>query len=591
MVLAQVPLHEAFGFCTFLGHLEKRRVCSQRSRTGKICAAHELRIHPRSAVPALCDGCDNERGTTAAVPTNVEVAPRRVFSLVFTVLRLEVGVGVTGQLVLGVNGTIWTSEAHGQNHQLCWVLDGSDFLAGRVQLRCDYSADGTRVAACSEALRLHHVLTRITSVMGFALRVGVVHSESVSPAWPGRMLGTVLRSSVPPGELQDRLRTQANGGAHAIHSSVATANDYHTLAHHVIGFGVRFLHAHFRVKVLLLCVCEEVHGLHDVLQIPVLGVAHVTPHCGASGHDHGVILGAKLVEGDVFAHFQVALEGDALLLHELNATQDLVDLVQLHGRNSIHQQPSRTICPLNDIHKVPSPIQLLRGRQACRPGADDGDPSARALQRWLRLHPALRKTILDDRQLCGLDGHGLLVNAQDTSFLAWCRASSASELREVVGVEEALKGSLPLTLMHKLIPGRNTIAQRASSTSLVGAVAGRGAAVHAAGCLRLHPIVPLLALLGLRSVDLLPIQDAILVISVRKCLAVILMEASLLVGARNDALLSGSILEVISGGRSCSSCWLCRHFSRLFVLGRQQCLLVLLGENLGESLQCLGPLC
>ena len=45
-----------------------------------------------------------------------------------------------------------------------------------------------------------------------------------------------------------------------------------------------------------------------------------------------------------------------------------------------------------------------------------------------------------------LDGHRLLVDAQNTCLLARCRTGRSSELREVVGVEQSLQGPLPLTL-------------------------------------------------------------------------------------------------------------------------------------------------
>ena len=333
--------------------------------------------------------------------------------------------------------------------------------------------------------------------------MGVVHTVGVRPAGPWGVLRPVLGRGVTPGELEDALGAESDGSGHAVNSCVATPDHHHTLALHIVGRGVGILQAHLAVQVLLLRVCQEVHGLHNVLQVTAVRVAHVTPHGRSGGHDDCIVLAAKAVQGHVLAHLRVALEGDALLLHELDAAKDLVDLVQLHRGDAVHQQTSGTVSPLNNLHEVPRTVQLLRRSEASRSRADDGDAPARALERRLGLHPTLAEAILDDGQLGGLNRDRLLVDAQNAGFLARRRAGGACELGEVVGIKQTLEGTLPLALMYQLIPSGDAVAQRTATSTLIGAVACGSSAVHAPSRLCLHPIVPLLALLGLGRIDLL----------------------------------------------------------------------------------------
>ena len=60
------------------------------------------------------------------------------------------------------------------------------------------------------------------------------------------------------------------------------------------------------------------------------------------------------------------------------------------------------------------PGQLLGRGQARRPGADDGHRLAGDEVRRVGPHPALVEGIVDDLDLDLLDGHRVLVDAQDT---------------------------------------------------------------------------------------------------------------------------------------------------------------------------------
>ena len=77
--------------------------------------------------------------------------------------------------------------------------------------------------------------------------------------------------------------------------------------------------------------------------------------------------------------------------------------------------------------------ELLRGGEAGRPRADDGDPLAGPLRGRLGQDPALREGVIDDRHLDLLDGDRQVVDAEHARGLARRGAEPAGELREVVG--------------------------------------------------------------------------------------------------------------------------------------------------------------
>ena len=94
---------------------------------------------------------------------------------------------------------------------------------------------------------------------------------------------------------------------------------------------------------------------------------------------------------------------------------------------------------LDDDDVVPGARELLRAGEPGGAGADDGDPLAGAVRRDLRLDPALRPALVDDRALDGLDGHRLVGDVERAARLAGRRADAAGELREVVGRVQRLR--------------------------------------------------------------------------------------------------------------------------------------------------------
>ncbi len=68
--------------------------------------------------------------------------------------------------------------------------------------------------------------------------------------------------------------------------------------------------------------------------------------------------------------------------------------------------------------------------------------------------------LIYDGTLHGFDGDRGFIDPQDTTALTRGRAHSASELREVVGLQQAVQGFLPPALVHQVIPLWNQVAQR-----------------------------------------------------------------------------------------------------------------------------------
>mmetsp|Transcript_139265 Transcript_139265/g.353104 ORF Transcript_139265/g.353104 Transcript_139265/m.353104 type:complete len:296 (+) Transcript_139265:1285-2172(+) len=267
--------------------------------------------------------------------------------------------------------------------------------------------------------------------------------------------------------------------------------------------------------------------------MPALGAPHVPTLRGARRQDNGIVLRAQLGHGHVLADLTIVLELDAFVLQELQPSEHLLSLRELHRWDAIHQQATSAVCTLQDLDQVPCTVQLLSRRQTGGTRADYAHTLAGPHLRRVRLDPTFGEAVFNDRKLCGLDGHRRLIDTEHTSFLARCRARGAGELWKVVGVEKTLQRPLPLPFMDKLIPSWDAIAQGAATTSLIGAVASRRTAIHASSGLCLNPTVPLLRLLRLRCVDLLPIHGSVLIRAVRHALTCILVESAFLVWLMN----------------------------------------------------------
>src|SRR5690606_2305654 len=109
-------------------------------------------------------------------------------------------------------------------------------------------------------------------------------------------------------EALDRLRALADRGAHAVHRSVAAADDDDALALRVQFAGIEFRHV--VAEALAVRGGQVVDGADDAGGTRVRP-AEVAALVDAGGDDHGVVLAADRVEGEVLADIAVQHELDA----------------------------------------------------------------------------------------------------------------------------------------------------------------------------------------------------------------------------------------------------------------------------------------
>jgi hypothetical protein len=216
----------------------------------------------------------------------------------------------------------------------------------------------------------------------------------------------------------------------------------------------------------------------DAVEVTTLDRQVAPDRRSAGQHDRVEVL-AQLLGGDVAPHVDAAAELGAFGLHLLDAPVD-VALLHLELGDAVAQQTTGLVVTFEHDHAVPRPGQLLRGRHAGRPGADDRDPVAGARGRRGRHDPALLERPLDDGDLDLLDRHRVVGDPQDARPLTGRRAQLAGELREVVGGVQPLDGGLPVVAVDQVVPVGDEVAQRTA------VVAERDAAVHAAAGLGLE---------------------------------------------------------------------------------------------------------
>lgn len=70
--------------------------------------------------------------------------------------------------------------------------------------------------------------------------------------------------------------------------------------------------------------------------------------------------------------------------------------------------------------------------------------------------------LVNDSTLYALDANRRLVDTEDASTLARCRANPTGEFREIVGQQKSVERIPPLILENESVPLRNDIGDRAS---------------------------------------------------------------------------------------------------------------------------------
>ena len=260
---------------------------------------------------------------------------------------------------------------------------------------------------------------------------------------------------------------------------------------------------------------EVLHRLVDAAELTP-GRRQVARRRGAHRQHDGVVAVAQLRAGERLADVDAGPEDGALATHLVEpAVEDL--LLHLELGDAVAHQPADLVGALVDRDGVAGPGELLGGGQPGRAGADHRDRAAGEPLRRLRAYGARLPGAVDDRDLDVLDGHRVLVDAEDAGRLARSRAEPAGELREVVGRVQPLDRAVPVVAPDQVVPLRDDVAQRAAL------VAERDAAVHAATGLGGDDRQQRAA--GPTGVDLVPVVHALLDRAALGELAAVLQEA------------------------------------------------------------------
>ena len=198
--------------------------------------------------------------------------------------------------------------------------------------------------------------------------------------------------------------------------------------------------------------------------------------------------------------------------HELDAFgADEIDapihdaLVELHVRDAVGEQAADPIVTLIHRDAVPRSIELLGRREPRRAAADDGNLLAAPFRGRLGMNPAFFETFVDDCHLDVLDRDSRVGNAQDTGAFTGSRTNATGELREVVGLVQAIEGLAPAAPIDEVVPLGDQIVDRAAGRGL----AKRDPAIHAARTLRSK------LLLGHVDGELAPAVDSFQRVAVR----------------------------------------------------------------------------
>ena len=193
------------------------------------------------------------------------------------------------------------------------------------------------------------------------------------------------------------------------------------------------------------------------------------------------MIGEQLLDLDIDADVDAAMEGDAFALDLLDAAVDEV-LLHLEVGNAVAQQAAGLGFALVDMHLMAGAAELLGGGEAGGAGTDDGDLLAGMHRCRLRHDEAQFVSLVGDRLLDGLDRHRCIFEVQRAGFLAGRRADAAGEFGEVVGRMQVADRRFPVVVIDEIVPVRDLVVHRTAGR----AVAIGDATVHAAGGLFLH---------------------------------------------------------------------------------------------------------
>src|SRR5580658_5334498 len=220
---------------------------------------------------------------------------------------------------------------------------------------------------------------------------------------------------------------------------------------------------------------QELHGVVDAFELAA-GDRQVARMLRAAAQQDRVLFLLERLHIHIHANVRIANEGHAFVAHLLDAAVDDV-FFELEVGNAVAEQAADAVVLLVDRDGVSGAAQLLRGGQAGRPAAHDGDALSGVLLGRLGADPALVPGAVDDGALNQLDRNGRSVDAEHARGLAGSGADAAGELGEVVGGVQTLAGALPAALVNEVDPVGDEVVNGAAG------VAEGDAAIHAASAL------------------------------------------------------------------------------------------------------------
>ncbi|TFA98676.1 hypothetical protein CCMA1212_009587 [Trichoderma ghanense] len=438
----------------------------------QVGAVLQVQINLTRRHTTLVDAPDNEGLAAASIARSKHALH---VGAVLAGRRLDVLASVLLNLV-AEDASLGSKETHGQQDEV-----GREELLGALNLLhvptaarvlCPLDTDGVdaldlATAVIDKLLGHDAVLSRILAVVLANLRVAVVDTVDSGPLGPRVVVGTLIR------RLGQQLKVVVSG--------ITTANDNDVLA---LGRDVRVVRE-LGVEQRLGVLVQELHGIVDALKVASLD-GKIASNGGTSSNDDGVVAGLEVLQRwlALGTNGHARLEVDALGGHEVGSALDDA-LVQLHVRDSVHQETTQAVGALVHGHGVASSVELVSTGQTGGTGPDNGNLLASADLGDLRHHPTHLETTVDDGALNRLDTDRVAVDAQDASSLAGGGADTASELGEVVGHEQTVERVLPLVLEHKLVPLGNDVGDGAAGIRLTEG----DTAVHAAGRLVLELVL------------------------------------------------------------------------------------------------------
>src|SRR5215207_9885775 len=451
-------------------------------------AAHQELVRLAGGLAALGDGRDDQVSPQPGVAGDEDIGHFGAE----TVLRVDrAALGVAEVQVLEEAVAHGTREANGEQHEVGLYLEVRALFGDGSAVRSTLGLDGVHrfdVAACTRKALYGDVEAALATLL-----VGRVGVQDEGPVRPGEVVGGLGRAGAV-GQYLYRGAALAVGVAEAIRARVAAAQDYDVLA----GGGDRDLRIGreaCRPPVLL---HQVVHSEVDAAELAARHV-EVTSLQGADGEDDGVELALEVLRGRVLADVGAGAELDPFLLHNGDAAVEdpLFDLVV---GDTVSEEAAESIIFLEHDSRMSGPVELLRRGEPCGPATHDGDLPACTLLRRRRPgdDPSFLEGPIDDGELYLFYGDGLVVDGEDARSLARGRAEHPRELREIVGLVQAIYGLLPVLAINEVVPVGDQVPQRAAR------VAERHAAIHATRGLAFKLLV------GHRLVDVAVVLDAFL---------------------------------------------------------------------------------